>query len=80
MKGVTLSFQDQTTGIRNLRFGEYLQLPIPIPNLDIQNRLGLSLKDRIANAEKFKASIEKQLEAIKALPQAILRKAFRGEL
>jgi len=80
MKGITLSFQDQTTGIRNLRFGEYLQLPIPIPNLDIQNCIGLSLKDKIASAEKLKASIEKQLEAIKALPQAILRKAFRGEL
>jgi type I restriction enzyme S subunit len=80
MKGVTLSFQDQTTGIRNLRFGEYLQLPIPVPNLDIQKRLGLSLKDEIANAEKLKADIEKQLETVKALPQAILRRAFAGKL
>lgn len=80
MKGVTLFFQDQTTGIRNLRFGEYLQLPIPIPDLDIQNRVGLSLKENIAIVERLKRSIQKQLEAINALPQAILRKAFSGEL
>jgi len=34
----------------------------------------------MAYVEKLKVSIEKQLEAINALPQAILRKAFRGEL
>jgi len=34
----------------------------------------------MARAEKLNAAIEKQLEAIKALPQAILRKAFSGEL
>jgi hypothetical protein len=30
--------------------------------------------------EKLRPSIEKQLGTTKALPQAILRKAFKGEL
>ena len=80
MKGITLTFQDQTTGIRNLRFGEYLQLPIPIPNMAAQQHIASELKDKMAYGEKLKAAIEKQLDIIKALPQAILRKAFSGEL
>lgn len=80
LKGVTLNFQDQTTGIRNLRFGEYLQLLIPISNLTAQQRIAAEFKDKMAYAEKLKASIEKQLDVIKALPQAILRRAFSGEL
>jgi len=46
----------------------------------MQERIVAELKERMAQVEKLRASIEKQLEAINALPQAILRKAFRGEL
>jgi type I restriction enzyme, S subunit len=80
MKGDTLALQDQTTGIRNLRFGEYLQLPIPLPPLPIQQRLASELKEKMTQSGKLRAAIEKQLEAINALPQAILKKAFSGEL
>lgn len=80
MKGVTLTLQDQTTGIRNLRFVEYLQLPIPIPNIAVQHRITSELKDKITYLERLKAIIEKQLDVIETLPQAILRKAFSGEL
>lgn len=51
-----------------------------IPSLTEQKRIATELKDKITNAEKLKLAIEEQLDAIKALPQAILRKAFRGEL
>jgi type I restriction enzyme S subunit len=80
LKGLTLSLQDQTTGIRNLRFSEYLKLPILVPALDIQRHIVAELSEKMAGAERLKATIEKQLETIKALPQAILRKAFSGEL
>jgi len=80
VKGGTLVLQDRTTGIRNLRFGEYLQLPIPFPSLHIQKHIASYLEEKISQAEKVKAAIEKQLETINALPQAILRKAFSGEL
>jgi type I restriction enzyme S subunit len=51
-----------------------------IPSLTEQKRIATELKDKITNAEKLKLAIEEQLDAVKALPQAILRKAFRGEL
>lgn len=53
---------------------------IPLPLKEEQKRIATDLKEKMAQAEKLRASIEKQLEAINALPQAILRKAFRGEL
>jgi len=53
---------------------------ISIPSLSIQQHIAAELEERMAQVEKLRTSIEKQLEAINALPQAILRKAFRGEL
>jgi len=53
---------------------------IPMPAINDQHRIATYLKEKMAYVEKLKVSIEKQLEAINALPQAILRKAFRGEL
>jgi len=50
------------------------------PTEDEQKRIASELKKKMSQAEKLKAAIEKQLEAINALPQAILRKAFSGEL
>jgi type I restriction enzyme S subunit len=50
------------------------------PPLTTQQRITAELQDKITDTEKLKASIEKQREAISSLPQAILRKAFRGEL
>jgi len=48
--------------------------------ITIQQRIAADLKEKMAVVEKLRTSIEKQLEAINALPQAVLRKAFRGEL
>jgi len=53
---------------------------IPMPAINDQHRIATYLNEKMAYVEKLKVSIEKQLEAINALPQAILRKAFRGEL
>lgn len=53
---------------------------IPLPALPAQQHIASKLKEKMAEVEKLRTSIEKQLEAINALPQVILRKAFRGEL
>lgn len=52
----------------------------PRPPLPIQERIASELKEKMANVEKLRTSIEAQLQAVKTLPQAILRKAFSGEL
>jgi type I restriction enzyme S subunit len=53
---------------------------IPLPPLLVQQRIASELKEKMTEVEKLCAGIERQLEAINALPQAILGKAFRGEL
>jgi len=53
---------------------------IPLPPLPVQQHIAAELTERMAQVEKLRNSIERQLEAINALPQAILRKAFRREL
>lgn len=55
-------------------------ISFPFLPLTTQQRIAIELRDKIASVEKLKAAIEKELEAIKALPQVVLRKAFRGEL
>lgn len=55
-------------------------LEIPLPSLSIQQHTAAKLKEKMSHIEKLCTAIEKQLEAINALPQAILSKAFRGEL
>lgn len=39
-----------------------------------------ALKEKMAQAENLQSAIYNQKSAIDALPQTILRKAFRGEL
>ena len=52
----------------------------PFPLLLVQQRIAAELKEKMAEVEKLRTGIEKQLEAITALPQAILKKAFRGDI
>ena len=55
-------------------------ISFPFPSFTTQQSIATELKDKMAGAENLKASIQKQLDGINVLPQAILRKAFRGEL
>jgi len=59
---------------------DLINLQIPLPPIEEQKRIAAELKEKMSEVEKLRASIEKRLEAINALPQAILRKAFRGKL
>lgn len=53
---------------------------VPLPTLTVQHHVSTELKEKMAMVEKLRTAIEKQLEAIDTLPQATLKKAFRGEL
>ena len=53
---------------------------IPLPPIEEQKRIAAKLQELMQEVERARTAYEKQLEAINALPQAILRKAFRGEL
>lgn len=66
--------------IQNLNLEQVRSIEIPIPPLPKQKRIAAELKEKMAEAERLRTTIENQLEAINALPQAILRRAFKGEL
>jgi type I restriction enzyme S subunit len=76
----TLEKLSASTTLKIVNKTAFASIAIPLPQLATQHQIAAELKERIASAEKLKASIEKQLDVIKALPQAILRKAFSGEL
>ncbi len=60
---------------------EYLAaLPIPLPPLAEQERIVGVLRARLAGVERLRRALEDQLAAIAALPAALLRQAFHGEL
>ena len=60
---------------------EYLfNRKIPLPPLTEQRRIAAILKKQMAAVEKARAAAEEKLEAIDAMPSALLRQAFAGEV
>jgi type I restriction enzyme S subunit len=55
-------------------------LTIPLPPLDEQKRIANIIETKFNSLEKTKQLFNQQLSYINALPGAILRKAFNGEL
>ena len=55
-------------------------IEIPLPPLPEQKRIVGILSDRLSTIDKARAATEAQLQAINALPAALLRQAFNGEL
>ena len=57
-----------------------LALKIPLPPLPEQKRIAALLKEQMAYVETVRMSAREQLDAINALPAALLRRAFAGTL
>ena len=53
---------------------------IPLPPIAEQKRIVAILNDRFSAIETARQALQAQLEAIEALPAALLRQAFNGEL
>ena len=58
----------------------FYNLLIPIPSLETQQRIVNYLKEKFAYMENLKSKINDLKSTIDALPQSILKKAFKGEL
>jgi len=55
-------------------------IPVPLPPLTEQKRIAAILRDQMATVNKARVAAEAELETINALPAALLRRAFSGEL
>jgi type I restriction enzyme S subunit len=65
-------------GLRHITKGEVQKLLIVLPPLKEQHRLSEELRRRTKKADAICSTLQKQLEAINALPAAIMREAFGG--
>lgn len=72
---VTLEYQAQTTGIRNLRTKDYLERVLSVPPLSVQRRI----VDLMSHLDAHIANLQAEREAINALLDS-LRHSFLGNL
>jgi type I restriction enzyme S subunit len=64
----------------NLKKSDYAKLPIPLPPLEEQRRIVVHLQEVQEKIKALKEAQEQTEAELKRLEQAILEKAFRGEL
>jgi type I restriction enzyme, S subunit len=79
-KGYFLRHAKQTTGIATINQRVLKAFPLLLPSLSEQQRIAELLQDKMAAVEKVLKAAEEELNAINALPSALLRRAFSGEL
>lgn len=71
---------DQSLGVPHVSPGQVEDVILPLPPLADQQRISAELDARMAQADTLRATLEAQLDTINALPAALLRQAFNGEL
>jgi type I restriction enzyme S subunit len=67
-------------GQANISASTMHRMPIPLPPLGCQRRIVARLSEQMAAAGSARGGLEEQLAAINALPTALLRRAFSGDL
>ena len=72
--------QARGANIQNLRFSQFIDLPIPLPPLPEQRRIAAILNEQMAAVERARKAAVEELATIQALPAALLRRAFAGEI
>ena len=72
--------QARGANIQNLRFSQLAKLELPLPPLPEQKRIAAILREQMVAVEKARAAAEAELQTINALPAALLRRAFNGEI
>ena len=65
-----------TTNISNLNMRRVMAMPVALPSLAEQRRLVNYSRAQLKNGTDILVAAEKRLESARALPQAILRRAF----
>jgi type I restriction enzyme S subunit len=63
-----------------IRTEEVATVEIDIPSIEEQQRITAAIAKRIETTEQTITAIEAQLDPINALPAALLRRAFAGEV
>lgn len=76
LSGMTEGMQRQSTGIRNLSFKEYKEIPIPLPPLPEQERIVSILDKAFEGIDKAIAQTEQNLASARELFESYLNNIF----
>jgi type I restriction enzyme S subunit len=71
---------DQSLGVPHISPTQVESIEIPVPPIEEQRKIAEKLNGQMQEVEKLKKTLTEQLEAIKKMPSALLRKAFAGEI
>mgnify|MGYP000065648611 CR=1 FL=1 len=77
---VNLLYFNQTTGIQNLKVGEYLSQKIYLPTLVEQQAIAVYLDGRCSEIDKAIATQQKRISLLQELKQSIITEAITGKI
>ncbi|MCK6513084.1 restriction endonuclease subunit S [Myxococcota bacterium] len=80
LSNLNLPNLNKASGVPGLSRDEAHRLSLPLPPLEEQERIASILTEQMAAIDKARAAAQEQLDTLQALPAAILRQAFNGEL
>lgn len=66
--------------MNNINSEELSSISVPVPTLAEQKRIVAEIEARFKRADAMELEVQNALDAAEKLKQAILKKAFRGEL
>lgn len=69
-----------TSGVNNINSEEISDLQIPVPTLAEQERIVAEIESRFERADALETAVDRALNDVEKLKQAVLKKAFSGEL
>lgn len=74
--------EDNATGttMKNLNEKIVANIPVPVPTLAEQERIVAEIESRFERADALETAVDRALNDAEKLKQAVLKKAFRGEL
>lgn len=74
--------EDNATGttMKNLNEKIVANIPVPVPTLAEQEKIVAEIESRFERADALETAVDRALNDAEKLKQAVLKKAFRGEL
>ncbi len=75
-----ITLHDQSLGVPHVSPGQVEAVGLPLPELAEQRNVVEELQDRLRAVNRVRETLEQEFAAVKALPAALLRSAFSGEL
>lgn len=78
--GKIKEYQAGSNNLRNLKFNKFLTIEIPLPPLPEQRAIVAKIEQLFTALDQGIADLQKAQEQLKTYRQAVLKKAFEGEL